>query len=225
MKNNIIAIEVSKEYQCYVDKLIERTKREIYEWFEHQTIEDKINIYIYKDIPSLIEGLKRRGLGPYPEYMVACMVDEDQEKDIRRSINFYEPSKEPTETEYTKKEYNIVIFHELIHAIEHTIYGEQPEWLSEGIAKYLDGTYSQGIKWLLQNYINKIPVPEMKELEEEFGFHEYDSYDYAYIMVSYLIETMGKKRFLEFLHNANEVSDLSKGLITRSIQHYEKYFS
>ena len=22
---------------------------------------------------------------------------------------------------------------------------------------YLDGTYSRGIKWLLQNYINKIP--------------------------------------------------------------------
>ena len=109
MKNNIIAIDVSKEYQYYVDKLIERTKREIYEWFNHPTIEDKVNVYIYKDIPSLIEGLKRRGLGPYPDYMVACMVDEDETKGIRRSINFYEPSKTPKESEYTKKD-NINIY-------------------------------------------------------------------------------------------------------------------
>ena len=44
MKNNIIAIDVSKEYQYYVDKLIERTKREIYEWFNHPTLEEKLNI-------------------------------------------------------------------------------------------------------------------------------------------------------------------------------------
>ena len=63
------------------------------------------------------------------------------------------------------------------------------------------------------------------EIENEFGMHEYDSYDYAYIMVSYLIETMGKKRFLKFLHNAHEVTELSKNLLTKSIKYYEEYFA
>ena len=151
--------------------------------------------------------------------MCACFKDEDA------SLNFYEPVEEASENEWTKEEYDLVIFHELVHAIEYTLYGTQPEWLSEGIAKYLDGTYSQGIKWLLQNYINNIPIPEMRELEEEFGFHEYDSYDYAYIMVCYLIETMGKKRFLNFLHNAHEVTELSKNLVTKSIKYYKEYFA
>ena len=38
----------------------------------------------------------------------------------------------------------------------------------------------------------------MDELENEFGMHDYDSYSYAYLIVSYLIETLGKEKFLYF---------------------------
>ena len=55
------------------------------------------------------------------------------------------------------------IFHELIHGIQFTLFGSTPEWLNEGIAKYLDGTYSKGIKWLLDNYINNNPIPKNKD--------------------------------------------------------------
>ena len=219
-ENNYICSNRSKDYRYHIESVINETKKQILDFFE---VEDdgrfNYTIYVYDTIEQLKQGLKIRGFDNMPQYMCACFKDEDQ------SLNFYEPIDEASENEWTKEEYDLVIFHELIHAIEHTIYGEQPEWLSEGIAKYFDGTYSRGIKWFLQNYINKQPIPEMRELEEEFGFHEYDSYDYAYIMVSYLIETMGKERFLEFLYDANKVTELSIGLTEKSIRYYEAYFS
>ena len=55
--------------------------------------------------------------------------------------------------------YKKIIFHELIHGIQFTIFGTTPEWINEGIAKYLDGTYSKGIEWLLDNYINNNEIP------------------------------------------------------------------
>lgn len=219
-ENKYICTNRSSDYKDHIEQVIQQSKKTILDFFETKD-DGKFNytIYVYDTIEELIAGLKERGFKDFPDYMCACFKDED------KSLNFYEPVEEFSENEWSKEEYDQVIFHELVHAIEYSIYGEQPEWLSEGIAKYLDGTYSQGIKWLLENYINKIPIPEMKELEDEFGFHEYDSYDYAYIMVSYLIETMGKKRFLKFLHNAHEVTTLSKGLVTKSIEYYERYFS
>lgn len=219
-ENKYICANRSPKYKERVEKVIQEEKKKILDFFNAED-DGKFNftIYIYDTIDALKNGLKSRGFKDDPEYMCACFKDEDQ------SLNFYEPVDETEGNEWTKDEYDLVIFHELIHAVEYKIYGKQPEWLSEGIAKYLDGTYSRGIKWLLQNYINKQPIPEMRELEEEFGFHEYDSYDYAYIMVSYLIETMGKERFLEFLYDANKVTELSIGLTEKSIRYYEAYFS
>ena len=101
-------------------------------------------------------------------------------------MNFFEPKDNPSDNEWSKEEYRDVIFHELIHSIQFNLFGSCPEWLNEGIAKYLDGTYKKGIKYLLDNYINNREIPLQSEIENEFGMHEYDSYDYAYLMVSYL---------------------------------------
>ena len=102
MKNNIISINTTKEYSLHVDKLIERGKSIILEWFEKTKTDFKVNTYIYQTNELLREGLKRRGLGLYPAHMVACMVDEDEEKGIRRSINLYEPPL-ISETSYTNE--------------------------------------------------------------------------------------------------------------------------
>lgn len=218
-QNKYICANRSRNYKKRIEKIIEENKQKILNFFEKED-DGRFNytIYVYDTIETLKNGLYTRGFKDGPDYMCACFKDEDA------SLNFYEPVDESSENEWTKDEYDLVIFHELIHAIQYSIYGKQPEWLTEGIAKYLDGTYSRGIKWLLENYINKIPIPKMRELEEEFGFHEYDSYDYAYIMVSYLIETMGKKEFLKFLGNATKITEISNDLVTRAIKYYETYF-
>ena len=100
------------------------------------------------------------------------------------------------------------------------MFGTTPEWINEGIAIYLDGTYSKGIKWLLDNYINSNPIPNQDEIENEFGMHEYDSYDYAYLMVSYIIDYYGKDNLIDSLKNKEKFEIIKKDLLIKSIDYY-----
>lgn len=145
-------------------------------------------------------------------------------KDIDNSLNFLEPKDNPNDNEWSKEEYEKVIFHELIHGIQFLLFGTTPEWLNEGIAKYLDGTYSKGIKWLLENYINNNSIPDQNEIENEFGMHDYDSYDYAYLMVSYLIETNSKEKLVEILKDTKRLDNYKDSLLINAIKYYnDKY--
>ena len=136
-------------YRQVIDTIINNRKKEIFDFFNCREIELPFHIYIYDSIEELVNGLRERGFKKEPDYICACHKDEDN------SLNFFEPKDNPNENEWSKEEYKNVIFHELIHGIQFTLFGSTPEWLNEGIAKYLDGTYSKGIKWLLDNYINQ----------------------------------------------------------------------
>ena len=84
----------------------------------------------------------------------------------------------------------------------------------------MDGTYSKGIKWLLDNYINNNPISSQYEIENEFGMHDYDSYDYAYLMVSYIIDCYGKEKLIEILRDKKEFEIIKKDLLIKSINYY-----
>ena len=208
----------NSNYSQVIDSIIESRKNEIFDFFNVKEFELPFNIYIYDSIEELVNGLRKRGFKKDPDYMCACHKDEDN------SLNFFEPKDNPGENEWSKEEYESVVFHELIHGIQFTLFGTTPEWLNEGIAKYLDGTYSKGIKWLLDNYINNSPIPNQKEIENEFGMHEYDSYDYAYLMVSYLIDTLGKDNFVNLLSNKEQFEIEKEDLLNRSIDYYNKKY-
>ncbi len=215
--NKYICSDKVKQYLPRIESIIDKKKQSILDFFKvHDSEKFSYTIYVYDTIESLKEGLEERGFRNIPDYCCACFRDEDQ------SLNFFEPKDPAKENEWSKDEYDLCIYHELIHAIQYTIYGFQPEWLTEGIAKYLDGTYTKGIKWLLENYIINNSIPPMSELEEEFGFHDYDSYDYAYIMISYLIETMGKDDFLMSIKDSKKISQMSENLVEKAINYYEK---
>lgn len=54
--------------------------------------------------------------------------------------------------------------------------------------------------------------------------HEYDSYDYAYLMVSYLIDYLGKDNLIILLKNKEEIETIKEDLLINSINYYnEKY--
>lgn len=54
--------------------------------------------------------------------------------------------------------------------------------------------------------------------------HDYDSYDYAYLMVSYLIDNFGKDNFIELLKDKKQIKNVRKDLLVNSINYYnEKY--
>jgi hypothetical protein len=223
MKNDIIAIDVSEDYIRHIDRLLERSKLELFEWFEKPTETCRVKTYIYKDLSSLRIGLKRRYNKDYPPYMVACMVDE--EENIHRCINIYEPPITSDES-YTRREYNQVVFHELIHYITDLLFGKLPEWLTEGIALYLDGSYKQDITNLL-NKINTYQIPDistMKDntfiLEDEQGNTLYNGYDISYIMIRYIIETLGKDYLLTLMKNKKQIQLVEQTTLTDAIDYF-----
>ena len=213
-----IVQDKNSTYYNTINKIIQNRKNEIFAFFNSEEKELPFNIYVYDSIESLVKGLRMRGFDKDPDYMCACHKDEDN------SLNFFEPKDNPNENDWSKEEYKKVIFHELIHGIQFTIFGTTPEWINEGIAKYLDGTYSKGIEWLLDNYINNNEIPSQDEIENEFGLHEYDSYDYSYLMVSYLIETLGKDAFLVAIKSRETFKKLSNNLVITAVDYYNRKF-
>lgn len=205
-------------YQNTINEIIQNRKNEILTFFNSEEKKLPFNIYIYDSIESLVKGLRMRGVDKNPDYMCACFKDKDC------SLNFFEPKDMPNENEWSKEEYSNVIFHELVHGIQFTIFGTTPEWINEGITKYLDGTYSKGIEWLLDNYINNNKIPNQDEIENEFGMHEYDSYDYAYLMVSYLIEKKGKEYLIELLKDSKKLEVEKENLLNKSINYYNNKY-
>lgn len=201
-----------------INDIINDRKNNIFLFFNSKEVDLTFNIYLYDSIEELVNGLRKRGFKDFPDYMCACHKDEDN------SLNFFEPKNNPSENEWSKEEYKNVIFHELIHGIQFILFGKTPEWLNEGIAKYLDGTYSKGIKWLLENHINNNPIPNQSEIENEFGMHNYDSYDYAYLMVSYLIDNLGKDNFVNILKNKKQIETIKKDLLVNSIDYYNNKY-
>ena len=152
------------------------------------------------------------------------MVDEDKENGIKRSINFYEPSKTPEENEYTKKEYNNVILHELIHYITDILYGKLPEWLTEGIAKYLDGSYKTDLTELMHQYIATYEIPDISTMKgERFVVKDkektiYNGYDLSYIIVRYIIEVYGKETLFSIMKNKKQLKQIEQQLLPESIE-------
>lgn len=215
MINYIVENEKSN-YKDEINNIILSNKEDVFDFFNSQDLELSFNVYVYKDIDSLVKGLKERGFNNIPSYMCACQKDEDN------SLNFFEPKDNPNRNEWSKEEYKNVIFHELIHGIQFQLFGKTPEWLNEGIAKYLDGTYENGVKYLLDNYVNNKEVPNQYEIENEFGCHDYDSYIYAYLMVSYIIDTKGKDYLIELLKDEKKLEVEKNNLLDCAINYYNE---
>ena len=215
MINYIVENEKSN-YKDEINNIILSNKEDVFDFFNSQDLELSFNVYVYKDIDSLVKGLKERGFNNIPSYMCACQKDEDN------SLNFFEPKDNPNRNEWSKEEYKNVIFHELIHGIQFQLFGKTPEWLNEGIAKYLDGTYENGVKYLLDNYVNNKEVPNQYEIENEFGCHDYDSYIYAYLMVSYIIDAKGKDYLIELLKDEKKLEVEKNNLLDCAINYYNE---
>ena len=109
---NCIVENEKSNYKDEINNIILSNKEDIFDFFNSPDLELSFNVYVYKDIDSLVKGLKERGFNNIPSYMCACQKDEDN------SLNFFEPKDNPNINEWSKEEYKNVIFHELIHGIQ-----------------------------------------------------------------------------------------------------------
>jgi hypothetical protein len=214
---HFIVNESKDGYDKEVADILNLKEKDILKFFNKST-RINFNVFLYSNKERLIDSLKQRGLGEFPSYMCACSPDGDD------SINLYEPS---VDDMWSKYDYANIIFHESIHYIEYALYGHHPKWLSEGIAKYLDGTYSKGIKWLLDNYIKNYELPSDINLvrDNQFVTDKYDGYDLSYIAVSYLIDTLGKDNFIKNLDSNDKINAMSEDIINKAVNYYKDLFA
>lgn len=224
--NNYYFKNRSIDFSNYIKEELDKKRKEILQFFEVEDNDEYIfNVYVYDTQEELVQGLLDRGFSKDPDHMCACSKDEDH------SLNYFEPL--DNSDGWTKLDYisQNVVMHEEVHGLEYYIYGYHPEWLCEGIAKYLDGKYKNGIKFLLDNYIDKDDNPAtMYELINEFGMHQtkyHDVYDYSYIIVSYLIETEGKSNFVKKIYSKEYIKQLEESdILSEALSYYrEKYKS
>lgn len=199
-------------YKEEVEKIINNKLSIILDFFNVKDVNLNTKVYIYKSIESLKDNLIKRGFNKDPDYMCACFKDEDN------SINLFEPKDNPSNTEWSKEEYETVIYHELIHSVVYNLYGYIPEWFNEGIAKYLDGSYKDEYYYELSKYLDINDIPNQNEIINEFGLHNYDSYDYAYLIVSYIIKVKGKEYLIELLNN--KLDGIPDTLLNDSIKYF-----
>jgi len=211
-------VDESKDgYDKEIADILNLKEKDVLSFF-NKSNKINFNVFLYSDKQRLIDGLKKRGLGEFPDYMCACSPDGDD------SINLYEPSTDDIRSKY---DYASIVYHESIHYIQYALYGHQPEWLCEGIAKYLDGTYSKGIDWLFDNYIKNYELPNDINLvkDDKFVTDKYDGYDLSYVAISYLIDTLGKGNFVKNLDSNDKINEMSEDIINKSINYYQKQFA
>ena len=55
--------------------------------------------------------------------------------------------------------------------------------------------------------------------------HDYDSYDYAYLMVSYLIDTLGKDSLVSLLRDKEQIEVVKDDLLNKSINYYNAKYN
>ena len=164
-------------------------------------------------------------------------------------LSIEECRKTKAHSDITLEEFLENIIHEFVHSCQQEINPDSKnvEWFWEALATNLGNPFDHTIdfqfneeqlindfnsvpnnyeivftigKYLLENYIDLEHLPSMYELEYEFGMHEYDSYDYAYLMVCYLIEKMGKDKFLIVIKSKENIELLSEDLVLKSVNYF-----
>ena len=96
MINYIVENEKSN-YKDEINNIILSNKEDVFDFFNSPDLELSFNVYVYKDIDSLVKGLKERGFNNIPSYMCACQKDE------YNSLNFFEPKDNHNRNEWSKE--------------------------------------------------------------------------------------------------------------------------
>lgn len=191
-----------------LSKILERNVPKILDFLDEKSI-DKCDCYLFETLHELKKYLDDNGIYPLedqPEFVTSAFNED---------VIYYISKNDPIFENMTQDEYDRIIFHEAVKQISSRLYGELPLWLQEGLATYIDGKYSTIVKDIFEKYGEQFVVPQLSDLcsNNTFTSEEYDGYDLSYILVSYLIENRGVKKFLNIVKDA----DIRKRVSTKDL--------
>ena len=147
---DIKAVSASIEQIAALDK-------ELSERFSLPRCQEKIKLYIFKDVKSYTTYIQK-------EYPGAPM---------RRALFAMEKDKPGKIFTFLHEEFDVDLRHECTHALLHSKIGRLPIWIDEGLAEYFEAPIDQRI--YKEPYFTQIkrnvsynllaPVPDLKKLE------------------------------------------------------------
>lgn len=188
MKNNIVFVNGNDKYSLKIDMALERGKREIFDWFKQEGIDIKINVYVYEDSLTLKEGIKKRVNKSVSNNLMSYTILESKDKNISRSLNIIEPKN------CKIKEYNHLLYRELVIYIIDYLYGNLPSWVINGIINNMDVTYRDINTDYLLLRVSSSLIPKIDNLLLSPKYNEY-----TYLIIKYIIDFYGKDYLLHML--------------------------
>lgn len=200
-----------------ISKILERNVPKILDFFEEKTV-DKCEAYLFESLHELKKYLDDNGIYPLedqPEFVTSAFNED---------VIYYISQKDPMFENMTEDEYDRIIYHEAIKQVSNKLYGVLPLWLQEGVATYLDGTYTSIVRDIFEKYGEQFIVPQLDDLcdSSTFTSEEYDGYDLSYLLISYLIENRGIKKFLNIVKDEDVRKRVSTKDLIDACEYYKK---
>lgn len=211
--------KVMPELSVYLDKGI----IEVCKFFELEHI-NKLKIYLYDNAAEYQRLFK----APYPPNGIAGCFGYENVK-VYADLNKIDKYKLFT-----------CILHELTHVIYRNYIQEEGinnriVWFDEGLACLLSGEKNtlldnDRLKEFIENKIsgeNK-EIPKISYLHKHSASYgefvdtktkKYNGYDWSYLMIRYLIETLSKKEFNKLMRSKQSILDI-EGTITNDTYNY-----
>lgn len=135
-----------------------------------------------------------------------------------------------------KKRFYAIVLHELTHIIYRNYVqdGDRIVWFDEGLAVYLSKEKDSLMKedelnkFLTERIINK-GIPQISFLHKhgnEYGdftdtmTNKYNGYDWAYLMIRYLIETMSKEEFNILMRSKKKILSIENNIIEDTYNYF-----
>lgn len=198
-----------------ISKVLERNIPKLLDFFEEKSI-DKCDAYLFESLHELKKYLDDNNIYPLeeqPEFVSSASTND---------TIYYISKKDSIFDNMTDDEYERSIYHEAIKQVSNRLYGPLPIWLLEGVATYLDGTYTDIVRDIFDKYGEQFVIPQLTDLDEDFTSEEYDGFDLSYLLVSYLIETRGVKKFLNIVKDKDVQKRVSTKDLIDACEYYKK---
>lgn len=194
--NDIIEINYSKQDKEYIEEVINYITIRIPKillFFQEKSLDKKIKIKLWDSIDDFRNYMKLDLKRELADYIVG--LSEKEEIHVV-SLNELIKNRPNDNLEDLKK----LIIHEIVHTIhlQSRNYNWSLSYVSEGIATYLSGQYSDS---KLLNNLSEIPFSIEKILMGEA------SYDAYYILFAYLFENSSREYILNLVKGTREYQE------------------
>lgn len=229
---SIYGVSNLKDYASQVMEYLMCNKKSILQFFEIEHY-DKVRINLYDSKEDILKWRTQSGIPPYQ---------------IRRNAGFFNLNDNMVfcYSDFSKVDV-IVAIKNVVHEFVHLVYmnavqekGNEKRvvWVDEGLAQLLSGQKEDLLDkerfkiWFMNHILGankEIPsINFLKQHGSEYGSfcdtktNKYNGYDFSYVLIRYLLETVDKTEFQRIIRNKDLIEKLESTIIESAVSYYIK---